>query len=198
MMPIPELRVQDAIHAVFAGVMMLAGLVACSHPKPADAQPHPVPDLGNYTPVEPSPYFTTLRIDTPQLIFFSTPFNVVCHFYAGPSPVPGPTQELRCDGELAGLDDLPPPGGIGPRPGDCVIFSANPSGSGYKFGRSAYAGCNGKSPHLSDGGPLLDTGHKITYLNTTCAVGPDKYLACIDTTTGTHGFVTQPTGAWTF
>ncbi|MFZ2241998.1 MAG: hypothetical protein WAV90_20975 [Gordonia amarae] len=44
----------------------------------------------------------------------------------------------------------------------------------------------------------MDTGHEITYLNTTCAVGPDKYLACIDTTTGTHGFVTQPSGAWTF
>jgi hypothetical protein len=38
----------------------------------------------------------------------------------------------------------------------------------------------------------------LTYLNVTCAVGADNLVACLDTTSGDHGFVVQRSGSWAF
>ena len=44
----------------------------------------------------------------------------------------------------------------------------------------------------------LAAGQKLSYLNVTCAVGADNLIACLDTTSGDHGFVLQPSGSWAF
>jgi hypothetical protein len=62
----------------------------------------------------------------------------------------------------------------------------------------SYSGCYGNAPALPTGAKLLAAGQKLTYLNVTCAVGADNLLACLDTTSGDHGFVVQRSGSWAF
>jgi len=47
-------------------------------------------------------------------------------------------------------------------------------------------------------GKALAVGQKLSYLNVTCAVGADNLIACLDTTSGDHGFVLQSVGSWAF
>ncbi|MDT5148253.1 MAG: hypothetical protein QOC58_2898, partial [Mycobacterium sp.] len=51
---------------------------------------------------------------------------------------------------------------------------------------------------LPSGGKALSAGQKVSYLNVTCAVGADDLVACLDSTSGEHGFVLQRSGSWAF
>jgi hypothetical protein len=64
--------------------------------------------------------------------------------------------------------------------------------------RMSYGGCGGNPAALPYGGKALAAGQKLSYLNVTCAVGADKLIACLDTTSGDHGFVLQSVGSWAF
>jgi hypothetical protein len=45
---------------------------------------------------------------------------------------------------------------------------------------------------------MLGAGQKVSYNNVTCAVGANKLVACLDTTSGEHGFVLQPSCSFAF
>ena len=62
----------------------------------------------------------------------------------------------------------------------------------------SYAGCDGNPAALPVAGKPLAAGQKVSYLNVTCVVGTDNLLACLDTTSGDHGFVLQRSGSWAF
>ena len=96
------------------------------------------------------------------------------------------------------MDDIPFPGGGHPKPGDCVEGSVNFKGPGYELSRMSYGGCGGNPATLPHGGKALAAGQKLSYLNVTCAVGADNLIACLDTTSGDHGFVLQSVGSWAF
>jgi hypothetical protein len=95
------------------------------------------------------------------------------------------------------MDDVPFPGGR-TKPGDCVVGAVNFKGPGYDLSRMTYGGCDGNPPALPSGGKSLGVGQKLSYLNVTCAVGADNLVACLDTTSGDHGFVLQRSGSWAF
>lgn len=59
-------------------------------------------------------------------------------------------------------------------------------------------GCDGNAPTLTSTGKPLGAGQKLSYLNVTCAVGADSLVACLDTTSGSHGFVLQRSGSSAF
>ncbi len=164
----------------------------------AGAQPPPgFPSLDGFTAVPSDGYVTSSGPDTPARISFSAPSAVVCSFYGGPAPAPQPSQDIKCTGDMPGMDDVPIPGGH-PRPGDCVVGSVTFKGPGYQLSRMSYAGCDGNPATLPAGGKVLAAGQKLSYLNVTCAVGADNLIACLDTTSGDHGFVIQRSGSWAF
>lgn len=161
----------------------------------AAAQPPPkFPNLDGYTAVPAEGYLST---GASPRITFSAPYALVCDFYGGPAPAPQPSQDIKCKGDMSGMDDVPIPGGR-PRPGDCVVGSVDFKGPGYQLSRMSYSGCDGNPPALPTGAKLLAAGQKLTYLNFTCAVGADNLVACLDTTSGDHGFVVQRSGSWAF
>lgn len=181
-------------------VWALAAAAAIALPPPqAGAQPPPgFPNLDGFTAVPADGYAATLRQGgTPRISFSVTP-TLVCSFYGGTAPPAQPSQDIKCDGDMPGMDDVPISGGGRPKPGDCVVGAVNFKGPGYALSRMSYGGCDGNPPALPPGGKPLGAGQKLTYLNVTCAVGADNLLACLDTTSGDHGFVLQRSGSWAF
>lgn len=185
------------ISRALAGLTVAASAIVVGAP-PAAAQPPPnFPNLDGFTAVPADGYLSTGPAGTSPRISFSTPYAVVCDFYGGPAPAPPPSQGIKCKGDMSGMDDVPIPGGR-PRPGDCVVGSVDFKGPGYQLSRMSYSGCDGNPPALPTGAKLLAAGQKLTYLNVTCAVGADNMVACLDTTSGDHGFVVQRSGSWAF
>ena len=174
-----------------------ASAIALSAPQ-ARAQPPPgFPNLDTFAPVPADGYVGTGAPGASPRVSFSAGSALVCDFYGGPPPVPQPSQDIKCTGDMVGMDDLPVPGGR-PRPGDCLVGSVDFKGPGYQLSRMSYGGCDGNPPPLPAGGKPLGPGQKLTYLNVTCAVGADDLVACLDTTSGDHGFVVQRSGSWAF
>lgn len=168
---------------------------------PARALPPGFPDLNNFAPVSPDDgYFQQLRAGTSRLVNFAAPGNIVCSFYGGEQPVTAPTQGIGCDGVMPGMDGVPfNGGGTTAPPGTCVIGRVISQGAGYRLERENYGGCeDGHAPAPPYGGKPLGVGQKITYQNVTCAVGADQLTACLDTTSGQHGFVLKPSGSVAF
>ena len=182
------------------GGLTLAAASAIAAPAPqAGAQPPPgFPNLDGFTAVPMDGYATTPRQGgAPRISFSATP-TLVCDFYGGTAPPPQPSQDIKCTGDMPGLDDVPFPGGGRTKPGDCVVGSVNFKGPGYELSRMSYGGCDGSAPPLPSGGKSLGVGQKVSYLNVTCAVGADNLVACLDSTSGDHGFVLQRSGSWAF
>jgi hypothetical protein len=181
------------------GGLTLVAACAIAAPTPqAGAQPPPgFPNLDGFTSVPVDGYATSSGPTTPARISFSAPNAVVCDFYGGPAPAPQPSQDIKCSGDMPGMDDVPIPGGRS-RPGDCVVGSVNYKGPGYELSRMSYAGCDGNPAALPSAGKSLGVGQKLSYLNVTCAVGADNLVACLDSTSGDHGFVLQRSGSWAF
>ncbi|MBW0015822.1 hypothetical protein [Mycobacterium sp.] len=175
-----------------------ASALAAPAPQSAALPPPGFPNLDGFTPVSADGYTAPTRQDASTRISFSATPTLVCDFYGGAAPPPQPSQDIKCTGDVPGLDDLTFPGGGHPKPGDCVVGSVNFKGPGYELSRMSYAGCDGNPPTLSSGGKPLAAGQKLSYLNVTCAVGADNLVACLDTTSGDHGFVLQRSGSWAF
>ncbi|OBC02821.1 hypothetical protein [Mycobacterium sp. 852002-40037_SCH5390672] len=193
------------MHAVVGvTVRMLGGLalaaasaIAVSAPHAGALPPPGFPNLDTFTAVPADGYLGIGAPGSSPRVRFSAGSALVCDFYGGPPPVPQPSQDIKCKGDMLGMDDVPFPGGR-PRPGDCVVGSVDFKGPGYQLSRMSYGGCDGNPPPLPGGGKSLGSGQKLTYLNVTCAVGADDLVACLDTTSGDHGFVVQRSGSWAF
>ena len=181
------------------GALTLATASAMASAQHAAAQPPPrFPNLDSFAAVPVNGYVTTVRPGTAPRINFSAPNTLVCDFYGGSAPAPQPSQDIKCNGDMPGMDDVPFPGGGHPRPGDCVVSAVNFKGPGYELSRMSYGGCEGNPAALPYRGKLLGAGQKLSYLNVTCAVGADNLVACLDTTSGDHGFVLRTSGSWAF
>jgi hypothetical protein len=181
------------------GVLTLVTTSTIAFAQHAAAAPPPrFPNLDSFTAVPADGYITTSLPGNSPRINFVAPNSVTCDFYGGPAPAPQPSQDIKCIGELPGMDDIPFPGGGHPRPGDCVEGSVNFKGPGYELSRMTYGGCGGNPAVPANTGKALSVGQKLSYLNVTCAVGNDNLLACLDTTSGDHGFVLQSVGSWGF
>ncbi|OBK49779.1 hypothetical protein [Mycobacterium sp. 1081908.1] len=185
---------------VTMGALTLAAasaIAATAVPRAAADPPPRFPDLSRFTAVPVDGYATPSQGGTPRISFSVTP-TLVCDFYGGPAPAPQPSQDIKCSGDAPGMDDVPFPGGGHSKPGDCVVGAVNFKGPGYELSRMTYSGCDGNPPALTSGGKPLAPGAKLTYLNVTCAVDAGNVVACLDTTSGDHGFVLQPSGSWAF
>lgn len=187
----------DVSMGVLGCLALAATSIGGAAPRAAAEPPPGFPNLDGFTPVAADGYVATAGPGTSPRISFSTPYSVVCDFYGGPAPAPQPSQDIKCKGDMPGMDDVPVPGGRS-RPGDCLVGSVDFKGPGYQLSRMSYAGCDGNPAALPSGGKVLGAGQKLTYLNVTCAVGADNLVACLDTTSGDHGFVLQRSGSWAF
>jgi hypothetical protein len=181
------------------GLTLAAASTIAAPPPQAGALPPPgFPNLDSFTAVPVDAYATTPHQGgAPRISFSATP-TLVCDFYGGTAPPPQPSQDIKCNGDMLGMDDVPFPGGGRTKPGDCVVGAVNFRGPGYALSRMSYGGCDGNPPALPSGGKSLGVGQKLSYLNVTCAVGADNLVACLDTTSGDHGFVLQRSGSWAF
>jgi hypothetical protein len=181
------------------GILSLATASAIASAPHASALPPPqFPNLDGFTAVPADGYVSTSATSGIPRITFSAGSSLVCDFYGGAAPAPQPSQDIKCSGELPGMDDVPFPGANHLRPGDCVVGAVNFKGPGYELSRMSYGGCGGNPAALPSNGKPLAAGHKVSYLNVTCATGTDNLVACLDTTSGDHGFVLQPSGSWAF
>lgn len=191
------MRAVVGISRVLGGLTLATSAIAVGAPHAAAQPPPGFPNLDGFTAVPADGYVSTGPAGTSPRISFSAPYALVCDFYGGPPPAPQPSQDIKCKGDMSGMDDVPIPGGR-PRPGDCVVGSVDFKGPGYQLSRMSYSGCDGNPPAVSSGAKLLAAGQKLTYLNVTCAVGTDDLVACLDTTSGDHGFVLQRSGSRAF
>lgn len=190
--------VAGVIVRVLGGLALAAvSAIAVSAPHAGALPPPGFPNLDTFTAVPADGYQVPGPPGSPPRVSFSAGSALVCDFYGGPPPAPQPSQDIKCKGDMLGMDDVPFPGGR-PRPGDCVVGSVDFKGPGYQLSRMSYGGCDGNPPPLPSGGKALASGQKLTYLNVTCAVGTDNLVACLDTTSGDHGFVVQRSGSWAF
>ncbi|WP_156690618.1 hypothetical protein [Mycobacterium sp. Marseille-P9652] len=171
----------------------IAGLAA-----PAAATPPEFPGLDGFTAVPADGYVTSPHPGDPPRVSFTASPTLVCDFYGGPAPAPHPSGDIKCTGDMPGMNDVLFPGGGRSRPGDCVVGVVSFKGPGYELSRMSYGGCDGNPAALPSGGKPLAAGQKVSYLNVTCAVGADDLVACLDTTSGEHGFVLQRSGSWAF
>jgi hypothetical protein len=181
---------------LLGGLGFAAGVVVA--PQAVATPPPGFPDLDGFTPVSAAGYVTSPQPGGSPRISFSTPSALACDFYGGPPPAPQPSQDIKCTGDMPGMDDVPFPGSGRPRPGACVVGAVSFKGPGYELSRMSYGGCDGNPATLPSGNKPLGVGEKLSYLNVTCAVGADNLLACLDTTSGEHGFVVQRSGSWAF
>ncbi|MCV7351577.1 hypothetical protein H7K15_15765 [Mycobacterium parmense] len=194
--------VDFAPRAVAALILAAASAVAAPASRPAAQPPPDFPNLDGFTAVPVDGYVTAPASGSapgtaPRVAFAPSP-TLVCDFYGGTAPAPSPSQDIKCNGDMPGLDDLPILGGAHPRPGDCVVGSVTYNGPGYVLSRMSYAGCDGNPAGLPSAGKPLGAGQKLSYLNVTCAVGVDSLVACLDTTSGDHGFVLRRSGSRAF
>ena len=189
-------RAPGALALVAATATAVA--IAAAAPRAAAQPPPGFPNLDDFSAVPADGYLTTTGPGTSPRMSFSTPHNLVCDFYGGPAPAPRPSQDIRCNGDMPGMSDVPFPGAGHPRPGDCVVGTVTFKGPGYELSRMSYSGCDGSPASLPASGKLLGLGQKLSYLNVTCVVGGDNLVACLDTTSGDHGFVLQRSGSWAF
>jgi hypothetical protein len=180
------------------GLILTASVIAAPAP-PAGAQPPPgFPNLDGFTSVPADGYATTSHPGAPPRISFSATPTLVCDFYGGSPPPPQRSQDIKCNGDMPGMEDVPIPGGGRTKPGDCIEGAVSFKGPGYELSRMSYGGCDGSPPALPSAGKSLGVGQKVSYLNVTCAVGADNLVACLDSTSGDHGFVLQRSGSWAF
>ncbi|OBI91092.1 hypothetical protein [Mycobacterium sp. 1245805.9] len=179
------------------GPALVAAVIAAPAPLGGAVPPPGFPSLDGFTSVAADGYATAPQGSAPRISFSPTP-TLVCDFYGGTAPPPQPSGDIKCSGDMPGMDDVPFPGGGHTKPGDCVVGAVNFKGPGYELSRMTYSGCEGNPPPLTSGGKPLAAGQKVSYLNVTCAVGADNLVACLDTTSGDHGFVLQRSGSWAF
>lgn len=166
--------------------LVAAGLTACSEPGTgaahADPSSHVLPDLDNFAEVDPTPYYEAMRGG--PVYRFVTPTGYSCGInLAGP----------WCIGDF----QPDPPGHADSACSQ--IDTESVTGRGPDDPAYVVVPYDGQCPSAipSTRAPLVDVGRKIVLDTATCAVGEHGLVACIDTRHN-HGFVIEPTGAWTF
>jgi len=145
----------------------------------ACAQPQSFPDLSSFTEIDHnSPIIAAGRIR--NIARFATPDGLRCTASNG-------TQECRS----YGLGIIPA------FPSTAVHLTTS---TACPSERVASSDASASFSYTQDCDattslPVLNTGQKITIGKATCVVGENRLTAC---TNGTHGFVVQPAGSWTF
>jgi hypothetical protein len=163
-------------------VLSTAVSMSCTAPQQhAAAQPPGFPDLDNFSPVAIDGFLAEPGRG-PRFANFSTPYNIQCWFNAGEPVAVWHSRDINCRGDM-------------PDGSPCVVGSAGAAGPGpaYSITRT---GDQCGAPFTR--GTLLSVGQKVSVPNATCAVGPDRLVACLDTTEGQHGFVLKPSGSTAF
>lgn len=156
----------------------------------ACAQPHGFPDLSKFTEIAPdNPVFLTNRVGG-YTATFTTPDGLLCYASNG---------NQSCESDKLGVM----PG----FPSDARHLDTAPCGPASERVVSADNGSEFVYTHNCEDTaafPPLRPGQKatvgtpsepITTGKVTCVVGDNRLTAC---TNGTHGFVIQPSGSWTF
>ncbi|WP_025736386.1 hypothetical protein [Mycobacterium genavense] len=163
-----------------AAMSVMVSMSCTAAPQHAAAQPPGFPDLGGFAPVPVDAYLAEPGRG-PRFAYFSTPYNIQCLFEAG-EPIPAWSgQGISCHGDMPDGDP-------------CVVGTAAVgSGPAYAITRTA-----DKCGAPFTRGALLNAGQKVSFRNATCAVGADRLVACLDTTSGQHGFVLKPSGSDAF
>jgi hypothetical protein len=172
-----------AVVAVLGGVFI--------PPRIAAATPPGFPDVNAFAPVDPRPHiYDALSGDPHNLqdirVRFATPYGVACLWsYATSETV---YSNMECIGNIPGIpDSVPDNGGLG-----CArVGQLNGWSNEIAFDRH-WGSCPPFPPIAS-----LDVGQKIDAGNTTCVVGDNSLIACIDPAHD-RGFVLQPSGSWVF
>lgn len=165
----------------FALIFVLVSVSCTSPSQHAAAQPPGFPKLDEFTPVSIDNY-----IEIPpkglRYAYFSTPYNIQCWFEAG-EPVPvWQSQDINCLGDM-------------PDANPCMVGKATGVRSAPTYAISMTGNkCGVPYTH----GTLLNIGQKVNFRDATCVVGPDRLVACLDTSSGEHGFVLKPSGSVAF
>jgi hypothetical protein len=154
-------------------------------PGVATATPPGFPDVNAFQPVDSAPYTSHFGRGGGG-VFFATPDGLQCGWA---SLTNGPTDHVSavCNGPIPGLPDAAPRGRDG-----CEMVGV---ASTMPLDLGPYGFYDGGCPVITS--PVLNAGEKITGANTTCLVGTDRLIACIDPILN-RGFVLQPSGSWTF
>jgi hypothetical protein len=183
-----------AVPAKFGTFLAAVGVVlgAVFAPSIAAATPPGFPDVNAFAPVDPRPHiYNILSGDHMQdvsdvRVRFATPYGVACLWsYATSETV---YSNMECIGNIPGIpDSVPDNGGLG------CARAGQLSGWSNEIALDRHWGsCPPFLPIAS-----LDVGQKIETGNTTCVVGDDSLIACIDPAHD-RGFVLQPSGSWVF
>ncbi|MUL85736.1 MULTISPECIES: hypothetical protein [unclassified Mycolicibacterium] len=151
----------------------VVGLAACSSPPELPPPPTGFPNLSAFTAVDPKDFKLGGRA-------FVSPEQISCVLDVGPH------KSVVCGGNIEGISD-------------------SVSGSGCPEVRKPENGSSDAAYVISrpDGECVtarykpITTGKKLEGDNSTCVVGKDNLVACIDAD-HKHGFVLQPSGSWTF
>jgi hypothetical protein len=178
------MRAIGSLAARLLAVMSAVVSMSCtSAPQHAAAQPPGFPNLDSFSLVPIDGYLAEPGRG-PRYAYFSTPYNIQCLFEAGEPIEAWSGQGISCYGEIPGMDT-----------GSCVVGRAAAAGMGpaYALSRTDQP-CGAQFSH----GALLNVGQKVNVRNATCAVGPDRLVACLDTSSGEHGFVLKPSGSVAF
>jgi hypothetical protein len=178
----PISRSAMAIFATFAAVFAVAGCTReITGTARAEPPPHTVPDLSGFTDANLDQYYVPLRGGPSYQ--FATPSGLHCELNGR-----GPW----CSGKFSS-------NAYGPSDDVCSLAghpNSENAGGIYTIER-ADDECRSATP---DTAQLLGVGQKLTVDwpgagRFACGVGPANRVACLD---GNHGFVVEPTGAWTF
>lgn len=153
--------------------VLVTVLAACSSPPELPAPPNGFPDLNKFSVVD--------RMD----------FNLGGTAFVSPEQVHclldhGPHKSVVCGGSIDGVPTSVTGDGC-PR-----VYKPEdgPSNAPYMFARSDGACTAARWKPIT-------TGKKLVGDNSTCVVGKNNLVACIDAD-HKHGFVLQPSGSWTF
>jgi len=145
----------------------------------ACAQPPSFPDLSLFTEIDQnSPIIATGRIG--NIARFATPDGLRCNASTG-------LQECRSYG-LGVIPAFPPTAVHLTSSSACPSERVASSDTSSSF--SYTQDCDSTTSL-----PILSPGQKVTMGKAVCVVGDNRLTAC---TNGTHGFVIQPSGSWTF
>lgn len=159
---------------VLTGAFAVLSSVALSASGVSTAEPPSFPDLASLNDVT-SEYLGHTPRDADSF-HFATADGYWCG---------GDSRGVSCFGQLPGLQDLP----FGPMQGPCEVGDARAYGTGSAITRN-HRDCPSATTFK-----VLNAGQKVTLGSAVCGVLPGDITAC---TNGTHGFVLDPSGSWTF
>jgi hypothetical protein len=185
----PTSRLWRSVTTVLlAAVVAALAIAACTRAQPGTASaqpaPHVFPDLSQFTEASPDTFHQPLR-GGPSYVFY-TPGGIVCTITLGTMGCSGKFSAQPYAADTTTCSFAQPADQTGPNPAHTYTISTLDQ-------------CP-SAPTASD--PVLPAGHKLDVVSPpdtsfTCAVGPAERVACIDQIRK-HGFVIEPTGAWTF